>query len=448
MEEFNNQNLETSEDPQVEITSPDFSQIREKPKNTKGKLLFALILKIIGAVLIFLIVAGLVFAIAYYKNFKQAADLSFAAKDNLEMAIHKMINREFDEGAKYISQANTQFEQAKELLDQVVLVRYLPYAGTQVRAVDDLLIAGINLTDSGEEVALMIHDIIEPLQNESITYAQITPAQKKDILNKIVASEDLLLVVQQQIDEANEAIEAIPEKKLVKPLRDGVIPLKENLPKLKELIDNTLPMLGVIPAVVGFEEPKSYLFLLQNNNELRPTGGFIGTYGILKLQDGEIKELETDNIYNLDRASQPILQEQSPWQIEKYLEQKNWSLRDSNWAPDFPTAAKQALYFYEEENRILSELKEQGQEIKGDADVIIEDTIPYQDVDGVFAMTPEIMEEILKITGPVAVEGVRFTAENLQDELEFQVGKKYTEQGIARSERKDIIKIKIRSCKK
>lgn len=81
-------------------------------------------------------------------------------------------------------------------------------------------------------------------------------------------------------------------------------------------------MLQVVPRLVGFEEPETYLFLLQNNHELRPTGGFIGTYGILKLQDGEIKEFETDNIYNLDKSTQPILQESAPEPIAIYLEQK------------------------------------------------------------------------------------------------------------------------------
>jgi len=444
MEENNIQNLnqnlnQTAETQQENISSPDFSAIKEAPKSQKPKVYFYWILKILAVIVLLLIIMGVILGIAYYRNFKQAADLSFAAKANLELAVHKMVNRDFDQAAELIKQANGQLSESKELLDQVIIVRYLPYIGVQVRAVDDLLVAGINLTDSGEKVVLLIDDIIEPLQNESITYAQITPQQKKEILDKIVASKDLLVEVQQQIDEANDAIEKIPEEKLVKPLREGVVPLQENLPKIKMLIDHTVPMLSVIPQIVGFEEPKSYLFLLQNNNELRPTGGFIGTYGILKLKDGEIEEFETDNIYNLDRSTQKILKEPSPWPIAKYLEQKDWSLRDSNWSPDFPTAAQQALYFYDEENRILSELKEQGQQIVGDADVLIEDTIPYENVDGIIAMTPEIMEEVLKLTGPVVVDGVRFSADNLQDELEFQVGKRYFEQGIARSERKAII---------
>lgn len=441
MDEINNKKLSNLGDPLMpRVSSPDFSKISEKPKKNTILRVFVVLLKILAVFLILAILVGGSLALAYYRNFKQAADLSFSAKDHLEQAMHAMVNRDFAKGAELIKEANSEFKQAKILLDKVVLVRQIPYVRIQIQAVDKLLISGINLTDSGEKIALLVEDIIEPLQNESITYATMSPQQKKDILNKIVGSEALFYEVKADIDEAVIAIDAIPEEKLVKPLRDGIQPLKENLPKAKEMIDHVLPMLRIVPKIVGFEQPESYLFLLQNNNELRPTGGFIGTYGILTLQDGEIKEFQTDNVYNLDRSTQPILKTPSPEPIVKYLEQANWSLRDSNWSPDFPTAAEQALYFYREENLILAEIKKQGGDIKGDADVIIQDTVPYVEVNGVIAMTPEIIEELLKITGPIVVEGTQFTDENLQDELEYIVGKKYIEMGVARAERKGVIK--------
>jgi len=430
----NNQNLQT------QTPMPDFSKIAEKPRQPYFTKLILLALKIVSLLLIVLIISAAVLAGVYYKNLQQAYSLSLAAKANLETALHQIINRDFVGSAVLIDKANSEFVQAKNLLDKIIIIRQIPYVGRQLKAVDQVLMAGIKLTGNGSKVVLLVDDIVAPLKNESITYATITTAQKKEILNKIVQSEDLLVEVQQDIDEATAAIDSIPTDKLVKPLRDGILPLKENLPKAKELIDNALPMLSVIPKVAGFDQPKSYLFLLQNNSELRPTGGFIGTYGILKLQDGEIKEFQTDNVYNLDVSTQPILKEPSPFPIAKYLEQKNWSLRDINWAPDFPVTAQKALYMYKEENRILKELKESGKPIKGQEGTILADTIPYQEVGGVIAMTPEVIKDLLKLTGPVTVRGVMFTDENLTDQLEFIVGKEYKQLGISPAERKEIIK--------
>jgi len=426
---------------EVEYVSPDYSQIKEKAPRFRFKTVIFLLLKILTVAVILLVVGGVILGLIYYNNITEAYQLSFSAKDNLESAVHKIINREFEESADLIQEANSQLARSKELLDKVALVRYFPYVSTQMKAVDNLLIAGIKLTDSGEKVILLIADIVEPLSDEQITYFGLTPEQKKEILNKIVESEGLLLEVKGQIDEAVIAIDQIPDEGLVGPLNQGVQPLKENLPKLQKLIDYSLPMLKVIPNIVGFEETKSYLFLLQNNSELRPTGGFIGTYGILKLKDGEILELTTDNTYNLDQTTQHVLQEPSPEPIVKFLEQQYLSLRDVNWSPDFPTTAQKAIYMYREENKIIEEKLAAEEEIIGEHGVVLTELIiPYEDVDGVIAVTPEIIESILKVTGPITVEGVLFTDENLKDELEFRVGREYRELDIPISERKEIIK--------
>ena len=420
---------------------PDFSKIAEKPRRSYFKKIFWWSIKILALILILLIIGSAILGAIYYKNIKQAYDLSLAAKNNLELSIHDITNRNFKDAANLIGQANSQFIAAQGLLAKVILVRQIPYVGRQLKAVDQVLIAGIKLSDSGQKVVLLIDDITAPLANESITYATITSEQKKEILNKIVQSESMLNDVQKEIDEADAAIESIPEDGLVKPLKDGISPLKENLPKVKKLIDHVLPMLDVIPKVLGFDQAKSYLFLLQNNSELRPTGGFIGTYGILKLQDGEIKEFETDNVYNLDRSTQPIIKEPTPWPIAKYLEQKNWSLRDINWEPDFPTTAQKALDIYNKENLALIDLKKSGQKILGEKGVVITDSIPYEEnLYGVIAMTPEILGGLLKLTGPIVAQDMIFTDTNYQDQLELMVGKLYQELNVPIADRKGIIK--------
>jgi hypothetical protein len=423
------------------LTSPDFSKITEKPRNPRYKAWSVLVLKIILVILVAAMIGGIVMGFIYYRSITNAYDLSFSAKADLEQAVHQVINRDFKSSAESILSANDKLNQAKVLLDKVVIVRYVPYLGTQLKAVDQVLIAGIRLTDSGQKVVLLIDEITEPLKNESITYATITSEQKRQILEKIVASESLLYQVQADIDAADAAIASIPANKLVKPLRDNIEPIRIYLPKVKVLIDNALPMLHIIPKIAGFEQPKAYLFLLQNNSELRPTGGFIGTYGILKLQDGDIKEFDTDNVYNLDRSTQHVIKEPSPWPIEKYLEQKDWALRDINWAPDFPTTVLKALEMYDKENQVIIDIKNSGKKIIGEKGVEITDVIPYQkNLDGVIAMDSGILGSLLKMTGPIVAGNMVFSEDNYQDQLELMVGKLYQELNIPISERKGIIK--------
>lgn len=418
---------------------PDFSKIVERPRKSTFKKVAFLVLKIVLILLIIGIIIGAVLGVIFYNNIKQTYGLAMSAKDKLESAAHLVINRDFKGAADLLKSANIDMTQAKSNMEQAAIFDYIPYVGRQTRAVNNVLIAGLKLTDSGEKVLLLMEDITAPLKNESITFSTITAKQKREILEKIVSSESMLLEVQKEIDEASAAIDEIPETGLVGPLRENIAPIKLYLPKVKDLIDGAMPMLKVVPQIAGFDKPIGYLFLLQNNSELRPTGGFIGTYGILKLQDGEIKTFQTDNIYNLDKSTQPILKEPSPMPIAKYLEQKNWSLRDINWSPDFPTTAEKALYMYEQENKILDQLKKQGKPIVSEQGTVITDTIPYEKVDGVIAVTPETVEDLLKLTGPITVEGVMFTDQNLTDQLEYIVGQEFREKGIPISARKEII---------
>lgn len=95
------------------------------------------------------------------------------------------------------------------------------------------------------------------------------------------------------------------------------------------------------------EDKKSYLVLLQNNMELRPTGGFIGSVARVDFEGGKLKKIEVQDIYALDGGlNLPV---EPPKELKSDLGVKSWYLRDSNWEPDFPTSARQAEWFYNKE---------------------------------------------------------------------------------------------------
>ena len=61
--------------------------------------------------------------------------------------------------------------------------------------------------------------------------------------------------------------------------------------------ENTI---DTLPAILGFEGKRKYLVLFQNNMELRPGGGFIGSYGILEMENGVVKQFKVSDIYDAD----------------------------------------------------------------------------------------------------------------------------------------------------
>jgi len=162
------------------------------------------------------------------------------------------------------------------------------------------------------------------------------------------------------------------------------------------------------------DQEKVFLVLFQNDMELRPGGGYIGSFGILKVKNGEILEIGTHDLSNFD-ARIPDTQE-PPYPMKEMLHIGSWKLRDSNWSPDFSENAKKAQYFYE-----------MG---KGE-----------EKFDGIVAINSKVLTSFLSVTGPVTLPSYpgTYDSENAILTLEYQVEKGYAKQGLEIGERKSVM---------
>lgn len=131
--------------------------------------------------------------------------------------------------------------------------------------------------------------------------------------------------------------------------------------------------ISFLPELLGKTEEKTYFILLQNNMELRATGGFLGSYAKVKFKDGVLSDFIIEDIYVPD--GQIIGHVEPPDPIEEAFGQGWWKLRDANWDPDFSKAAKVIDWFFEK-----------GGEEKAD---------------GFIGVNLILFREILGITGPV-----------------------------------------------
>ena len=139
-------------------------------------------------------------------------------------------------------------------------------------------------------------------------------------------------------------------------------------------------------------EKKTYLLLFQNNNEVRPTGGFLGTYGILEFENGTLRINRIETVYNLDGQLKEKIAAPGPLQRQVTT---HWGMRDSNWFVDFPTASLKILDFLEKESGIVA--------------------------DGIFIFTPDLFERLLAVTGEVGMSeyGVTLNAGNFRDTVQY-----------------------------
>src|SRR5438270_13223081 len=122
-----------------------------------------------------------------------------------------------------------------------------------------------------------------------------------------------------------------------------VTTFQSELPMLRTWLDAAGKLLPVLPAMLGIGTPAHYLVEVLDSTELRPTGGFIGNYGIATFSGGR---LAAARITDVDLLDGPF---ETAGHVIPYpaayswfdLTPRSWSFRASNLDADFPTGARQ-----------------------------------------------------------------------------------------------------------
>jgi hypothetical protein len=106
-------------------------------------------------------------------------------------------------------------------------------------------------------------------------------------------------------------------------------------------------IITILPDLLAYDDKKTLLVILQDNQELRPTGGFIESVAEITVEKGHILDFQVNDIYSLDAQLKGSVE--PPPAIKDYLGEDNWWLRDANLSPDFPSTASRIAWFYQKE---------------------------------------------------------------------------------------------------
>lgn len=201
-------------------------------------------------------------------------------------------------------------------------------------------------------------------------------------------------------------------------------PLAQFAPIGSERQDEISVLMDIYSQISGINSEKNLLVLFQNDLELRPGGGFIGAFGVIKIQNGRIADIQVFDTGNFDKNIPATVAPPAP--LADVLGIESWKMRDSNWSPDFRVNAEKAEYFYK-----LGSAPASAKATAGKA----------ENIDAVIAINTQVLNSVLAITGPVKIEGYpgEYRDENAILQLEYQVEKGYAEQGIEKAGRKNVM---------
>ena len=192
------------------------------------------------------------------------------------------------------------------------------------------------------------------------------------------------------LDGAAKQVDQLDPDQLIGPLANVTRNVQDQLDALAATARGGATVARLVPPMLGQDGPRKYLLVVQNNAEIRSTGGLPGSLQILKADNGKLTLGEQRSVDDFDVLTQPAL----PLTEEEkalYGDNLGENIRDTNLTPDFPRAAA-----------LMSALHTRSF---------------GSDVDGVIAIDPVVLASVLKATGPVTVAGEKFTSHNVVSKL-------------------------------
>lgn len=342
-----------------------------------------------------LLISSSIGALAFYqKETQKAVDIKAFSTSGFEMLLQAKSNAEkadFQSTAKNFEQAFNLFDKArKQISAPENLIAKIPSLIGQSSTIS----AGIDLIETGRHIA-------QAGASLSKAVLPLFSGDKEIKINKALTdAQTLISEATNELEQARDKTKEIDIAKLPPEIMTQVITLKNILPNSLEALEEISQYLDILSAILGNNNPRKYLLLFQNNTEIRATGGFIGSFGVIDVFRGEISDLTVNDIYS---SSWQLLEKIVPPLPFKKVTDK-WNIFDANYFADFPTSAKKVAWFYEKTGGPT--------------------------VDGVITFTPKVLGDLLQITGDIDMpeyESV-ITADNFLDILQYKVEEDFDKQ--------------------
>lgn len=318
---------------------------------------------------------------------------------SIRISAQKLANsaKELEEAAssQNLTQAQNALNKTKKDLttldndiNKLVWMKAIPGLSNYWADAKHLAVGGKAGLEAGDTIIQAIEPYSDILGLNGGKQAEDGTKTAEDRINFIVGTIDSLIpkmdAISQKTAVASSEISKIdpnryPEYFQGKPVRQKIKEAVGAVQKAHEVLDSGKPFLEQLPYLLGTKDERTYLVLWQNDKELRPTGGFITAYSIVKVNKGKFEPVISDDIYQLDKKFNSKIAAPEP--IKKYLPLvPYWNLRDMNLSPDFKSSMDT---FYQNYSTIKSAAP----------------------IDGIIAVDTYPLVGLLKVMGQLGVSG-------------------------------------------
>lgn len=306
----------------------------------------------------------------------------------------------FGGAVQYFDSAGYAFEEAQEKVWFIGNHGIIGTDGSIAKSAYTMLEAGEHISSA----ASFFSQGASAMQEIPVLFAERTMQREENLsapsislTDKLKSSLTLFNHALDEVKVAQDKIQRAGSDFLPDNIKSHVSVLTDQLNGLVATLEEMQTRVPAILSLLGDRYPHRYLILLQNNAESRPTGGFIGSFLIVDINDGAITTMKFHDVYEYDGQLQETIE--APYELATFTD--NWRMRDANYSPDFAVSAKKIAWFLE---------KEGG-----------------PGVDTVIAVNQTILGDLLTVTGPLKVDGLEGTLNdtNYQTVLSYIVESKH-----------------------
>lgn len=295
--------------------------------------------------------------------------LSEAMEAGIELKNHATQGRE-QEASQALRELEVRVARAREFATDPLwrFAGSVPVIGPNFSAVTEVAVAGDDT----------IGRAVKPLLNlvDAQTLSDLAPSSGRINVDTLEAIAPRILTAAQTTQLSHSRLEAIDRGPLLPEVAEPLDQVTDILSEANSALTGAASAATVLPNMLGAEEQRNYLILVQNNSEIRATGGIPGALAVIRSVEGEI-ELTGQASATEMGAFEPAI-EVDPAQSLIFSDRMGTFMQSVNLTPNFPTAAATAATMWD-------------RRFEGPS------------IDGVVALDPIALSHIIQVTGPVSL---------------------------------------------
>ncbi|WP_310057480.1 DUF4012 domain-containing protein [Arthrobacter ginsengisoli] len=280
-----------------------------------------------------------------------------------------VLNNQSHEAAEGVRKLKTRTEAARNAAADPAwtLASAIPWIGRSFSATSEVA------RSADDVVTLGVGPLVEVF--ESLDWSGLLPTNAGTDLGPLKEAAPQVVSAAHAVSASASRLESIETEGLIPQVSEPLVRVRSQLRAASGTLWAAGNAAELAPVMMGSDQPRRYLLLIQNNAEVRASGGIPTALAVITLEQGKMKLDHQTTANALGRMSESVPVDKEQESI--YSTRMGRFMQDVNLTPDFPTAAGTALKIWREKT--------------GDT------------LDGVISVDPVALGFILDSTGPVTL---------------------------------------------